>query len=358
MNRLKALLAVLAIAAVPLSAAHGQATQSFNPTGATTRTVSNVSARVAFATAGPTALITNTGTVAAYLAFGGTAVVATTAGYLIDAGCSIAFNINGQADVAAITAASTTNLRIITGGGLPTLPQSACVQAVTISGTVSENLAQVNGQTVNVGPGAAGTGTQRVTTSTDSTIGTVTAVTAITNALPAGTNIIGNVRIDQTTPGTTNGVVVNSGTVTAVTTVTNPVGVKGADGAAIASATNPVNIVQSPTATAGLTGAQLGAAATNLVLKASAGNLVSLSITVGATSGYLMIDNATSAPVDGAVTPLFCIPIISNGTNGSASLDFGLPGKPFSTGITAVFSTTGCFTQTASNAAFISGSVK
>lgn len=45
------------------------------------------------------------------------------------------------------------------------------------TGNVSENLAQVNGQTVNVGTGAAGTGTQRVTTSTDSTIGTVTSVT-------------------------------------------------------------------------------------------------------------------------------------------------------------------------------------
>lgn len=78
--------------------------------------------------------------------------------------------------------------------------------------------------------------------------GTLTAVTAITNALPAGTNaigklaansgvdigdvdvtslpalaagsaIIGKVGIDQTTPGTTNGVVVNSGTLTTVTTV-------------------------------------------------------------------------------------------------------------------------------------------
>ena len=36
------------------------------------------------------------------------------------------------------------------------------------------------------------------------TVTTVSAVTAITNALPAGANIIGNVRIDQTTPGTTN----------------------------------------------------------------------------------------------------------------------------------------------------------
>jgi hypothetical protein len=102
--------------------------------------------------------------------------------------------------------------------------------------------------------------------------GTVTAVTAITNALPAGTvllgkvsidqvtgnanevvvksitagdtnignvdvvtlpsliagsAIIGNVRVDQTTPGTTNGVVVNSGTVTTVSTVTSVTAVAG-----------------------------------------------------------------------------------------------------------------------------------
>lgn len=84
---------------------------------------------------------------------------------------------------------------------------------VTVSGTTGTsdvNLKQVNGATINVGVGAAGTGTQRVTTSTDSTIGTVTAVTAITNPLPAGSNIVGNVRVDQTTPGTTNGVVVNT----------------------------------------------------------------------------------------------------------------------------------------------------
>lgn len=56
--------------------------------------------------------------------------------------------------------------------------------AITGTGLVlSENLAQVNGATVNVGTGAAGSGTQRVTTSTDSTIGTVTAVTAITNTV-------------------------------------------------------------------------------------------------------------------------------------------------------------------------------
>lgn len=71
--------------------------------------------------------------------------------------------------------------------------QSCDASTSTPSGTQDTNLTKVNGAAVNVGVGAASTGTQRVTTSTDSTIGTVTAVTAITNALPAGTNAIGNV---------------------------------------------------------------------------------------------------------------------------------------------------------------------
>lgn len=78
------------------------------------------------------------------------------------------------------------------------LPVSA---TITPSGTQDTNLKQVNGATVNVGAGAAGTGTQRVTTSTDSTIGTVTAVTTLS-------------------------------------TVTNPVGIKGGDGSAINGAAN------------------------------------------------------------------------------------------------------------------------
>ena len=44
------------------------------------------------------------------------------------------------------------------------------------------------------------------TITTVTTVSTVTAVTAITNALPAGTNLMGKVGIDQTTVGTTNGV--------------------------------------------------------------------------------------------------------------------------------------------------------
>lgn len=141
------------------------------------------------------------------------------------------------------------NIGYDSGTGLPCVVGSAptCLLAVsattTPSGTQDVNTKQVNGAAVNVGAGASGTGTQRVTTSTDSTIGTVTTITnpvAVTaavlplpsgaataanqittnttlgspfqagGALGAGTALIGKVGIDQTTPGTTNGVQVNA----------------------------------------------------------------------------------------------------------------------------------------------------
>lgn len=52
----------------------------------------------------------------------------------------------------------------------------------------------------------SGTITTVSTVTAVTTVSTVTAVTAITNALPAGTNLMGKVGIDQTTVGTTNGV--------------------------------------------------------------------------------------------------------------------------------------------------------
>lgn len=67
----------------------------------------------------------------------------------------------------------------------------------TFGGTVSENVAQLGGNAIDTNSGVVGAGTQRVTLATNV-------------ALPVGANIIGKVGIDQTTPGTTNGVVVNS----------------------------------------------------------------------------------------------------------------------------------------------------
>lgn len=64
----------------------------------------------------------------------------------------------------------------------------------------SVNVAQINGVTPLMGTGATGTGAQRVTVAVDS------ATVAGSASLPAGTNLIGKAGIDQTTPGTTNGV--------------------------------------------------------------------------------------------------------------------------------------------------------
>jgi len=86
------------------------------------------------------------------------------------------------------------------------------------------------------------------------------------------------------------------------------------------------------------------------VLKASAGNLYSVYVVTGATAGFLMTFNATSAPADGAVTPVECIPVPANSV---VSISFsGAPPDFYSTGIVAVFSTTGPFTKTSSATAF------
>lgn len=135
------------------------------------------------------------------------------------------------------------------------------------------------------------------------------ASTALTQRIAIATDA-NTIQISQTTPATTNGV-------------------------------TPV-----PTSNAGAANAltSSGAAESSNVLKASAGNLYSLTITTGATAGFLMIFNATSAPVDGAVTPAYCSQAPANMTS---AFEWSIPVR-LGTGITAVFSSTGCFTKTAS----------
>jgi len=106
----------------------------------------------------------------------------------------------------------------------------------------SINEAQVGGNATAVGNGTTSTGTQRVTISSDSTgrvalaagsasIGTVT--------LGAGSALAGNVGIDQTTPGTTNGVQVNA----ALPAGTNLLGKTGIDQTTVGT-TNGVSVAQ------------------------------------------------------------------------------------------------------------------
>lgn len=122
--------------------------------------------------------------------------------------------------------------------------------------------------------------------------------------------------------------------------------------------TNTVTITPAPSSasSAALTPVTTAALAANLVVKASAGNLYSFEVaadsTLSAAAWWIMIYNATSAPGDGAVTPLKCYAMASGTTSFAAA--FPTP-VAFSTGVTIGVSTTGCFNKTASTHAFISG---
>lgn len=119
-----------------------------------------------------------------------------------------------------------------------------------------------------------------------------------------------------------------------------------------------VSATISPTALSanGITPIVSAAAEGSHVLKASAGNLYSLAVTTGGTAGYVMVFNLTSAPADGAVTPVECIVVAANS---SVSINYN-PGPPeaYATGITVVFSSTGCFNKTISATAFFNGKVQ
>jgi hypothetical protein len=108
--------------------------------------------------------------------------------------------------------------------------------------------------------------------------------------------------------------------------------------------------VISSSALSGVTRAVTGAVASALVIKASAGNLGRVGITTGANAGYLMLFNATTAPADGAVTPVSAYTVAANST---LEMDYSGAALQFATGMVAVFSTTGPFTKTASATAMI-----
>lgn len=93
----------------------------------------------------------------------------------------------------------------------------------------------------------------------------------------------------------------------------------------------------------------------NHVIKGSAGNFYAGYITTGATPGWLLLSNTTTAPAasGAAIAPLACVIAPANATTTLA----GTGGAPIvmSTGVTMVFSTSGCLTNTASSTAFFSG---
>jgi hypothetical protein len=120
-----------------------------------------------------------------------------------------------------------------------------------------------------------------------------------------------------------------------------------------------ITLVPSSGTAAGISPVSSSALAANTVIKASAGNLYSFQVsadsTLSAAAWWVMVYDATAAPVDGAVTPKKCYAMPS----GATALSAAFPNATaFATGIVIGVSTTGCFTKTASTHAFISGDAK
>jgi hypothetical protein len=187
-------------------------------------------------------------------------------------------------------------------------------------------------------------------------------------ATPAGANIIGKVGIDQTTPGTTNGVVVNSAAAfntalptytngqlatlqttnkgTLLATLTDGTGTQITNNATADALTVSIGVVVGRshgltfngsswdrTRKANVTARLLSSAATTNAtsVKASAGDLYKITgfNTAAATKRYLKLYNKASAPTVGTDTPVMTISLAA-----ASPFDFSFAGGHyFSTGI-------------------------
>lgn len=197
------------------------------------------------------------------------------------------------------------------------------------------NCAIVNtdGELVVTGTGSGGEVEADITAVGGNPVTTTVPVsgTVTINAIPAGSNIIGNVRIDQTTPGTTNGVSVSQ--IGSTTVATGNGGVSaGVQRVAIASDSSGVI----PTATT-LSFLSVNNT-TGVSVKASAGTLLSVDCytTTSATVPlFLKIYNTAGTPTCGSGTPYrrMMIPVNSTGGSGVSVLTGGVAGTALSTGI-------------------------
>jgi hypothetical protein len=122
-------------------------------------------------------------------------------------------------------------------------------------------------------------------------------------------------------------------------------------------ASTPLQVSVGPSSAGGVAPSPLAPAlATSQIIKGSAGNLysfeVSVDSTLSAAAWWILIYDALADPGNGTVAPRKCYAQVSGATSASYAW---LNPIHFTTGIVIVVSTTGCFTETQSAHAFISG---
>lgn len=161
-----------------------------------TISVTNSSSRVTLVSGGTTVKIQNVGTTEAFIAFGSATIVATTSNDSVPAGSCAVYNVAPSQSVAAITASSTTTLRVSQGNGGPVICSNSNAGAAT--GTVtSVSVISANGFAGTV---ANPTTTPAITLST-----TITGLlsgngTAISGTVP-GTGVLTALGINTNTAG-------------------------------------------------------------------------------------------------------------------------------------------------------------
>lgn len=217
-NLVRAMTLALVVAFGPTLA---KAQPAMSPTGQATLSVSGSSASVALPTSGSIVTLFNDGTSQIYWKMGISSVVATTNDFPLPAGACRDYAVVGQSTIAAISGGTST-LRVTRGNG--TAAGGSCGGGsggggggggpVTLAaGSVSLG-AYVAGSLVDGAIATLGT-TSDVVCATATGTCTLEALFKYLNviagsSIPAGAAIIGNIRIDQTTPGNTNNITLSS----------------------------------------------------------------------------------------------------------------------------------------------------
>lgn len=233
-------------------------------------------------------------------------------------------------------AKSASTLRVVLATDQPALTAKLLVtpDSVALPANQSVNVSQINGIAPLMGAGNTGTGSPRVTIASDQASIPVAATLAAET-----TKVIGTVNLSATSALAANQSV-NMAQINGVTPLMgNGATGTGSQRVTIANDNTQVPILATPNATStnGLSSGASTAAATNLIVKASAGRLYQLIGYNGKTSSqFIQVHNTTSLPADTAV-PIysFVVPAQSN-----FSLDFQIMGRVFGTGITACNSST------------------